>query len=481
MKKSLCLLFTTISLSLIGQQSQKIANFNLSPASIDFAINATPETLDFPTSQWLDVADVSWYNESMTTFDIATPEQLAGLSLLVSQGNNFSGKILNQTQDLDLNGNLWFPIGGVGVDAPFSGTYNGNDFIIQNLFINLPEDDFVGLFGHSVSSVLTGIRLQNADIIGLDTVGSVVANLYGGTVTNSSADNVTIVATGYNVGGFAGGLLTDAYMENCSATNVNVTGENQIGGLIGSVWDNADVKFAYSTGEVNGNYIVGGLIGFSTMAFAPYRDNTVEHSFSHANVTAGLGLAGGFYGYPQFNAIIENCYSTGTATGEQNVGGFVGITSMLTTLNNHYDMQTSGHDFAVGGVENGDPNQVFNITGQQTAFMTSAEFVEVMNTHENEWYAGEAWNAFYPFFNESLSVSDVRVSDPKIKAYPNPVKGEQLFFDKKVSGVVYNALGQRIMSFENQNSIRVSQWAKGVYFVQILTDSNQKQSIKVVK
>lgn len=483
MKRKITLLAVVVGLAAYGQQNHKIQNYGYDGElqQRNFSAQSHMETLEFPSTAWLDLADVSWYNDADTSFSISTAEQFAGLSQLVMQGNSFAGKTIELTQPIDLAANLWFPVGGLGVDAPFSGTFNGNNHEISNLYINLPEGDFVGLFGHVVSGTLDGIRLQNVEIAALDTAGSVVANLYGSTVTNSSADNVLITTTGYNVGGFAGGMLTDAYMENCSATNVNVTGENQVGGLVGSVWDNADIKFAYATGQVHANYVVGGLIGFSTMAFAPARDNTVEHSFSRVNVTSYMGRAGGFYGYPQFNAIIENCYSTGSATGQEFVGGFIGVTSMVVTLNNYWDTQSSGLSLAVGGVENGDPNQPFDITGHDTAMMTSAQFVQAMNSYETVWTDGPEWNDFYPVIVSNMSVGDVQLGEADFRYYPNPVKGDKLYFDRTLSGVVYNTLGQQVKVFKNQNSVDFSQLAKGVYLIQVSMDGMKTKTIKVIK
>ena len=471
-----------IAVGAFGQTNHKIANYGTTASNFDSTgwVQTPMETLEFPATQWSEIADVSWYTDGVTEFNIDTAEKLSGLSLLVAQGNNFAGKTIHLTQPIDLGAHLWFPIGGLGVDAPFSGTFNGNDHVISNLYINLPQDDFVGFFGHVVSGTLDGIRIQNAEIAALDTAGAVVANLYGSQITNSSVDNAVITATGYNVGGFAGGMLTDAYMENCYATDVNVTAENQVGGLVGSVWDNADIKFAYSTGQVHANYIVGGLIGFSTMAFGPGRDNTVEHSFSRANVTSGMGRAGGFYGYPQYNAIIENCYSTGSASGGEFIGGFIGVTSAVSLLNNHYDVDTSGHEVAVGGVEGDDPGQQFDVTAQTTAFMTSDAFVAVLNTHQTVWTDGPEWNDLYPVIGENLAVNDVTNNEFSLKFYPNPVK-DRLYFDQPLSGVIYNSLGQKVSVFKNQNSVDFSQLNKGVYVLQVQTNAKQVKTIKIMK
>lgn len=40
---------------------------------------------------WIDVADISWYQEGETEHHISTAEQLAGLAKLVNEGKTFVG------------------------------------------------------------------------------------------------------------------------------------------------------------------------------------------------------------------------------------------------------------------------------------------------------------------------------------------------------------------------------------------------------
>ena len=68
-----------------------------------FALYFTAVPLSAQTI-WDGTADVSWYDASETSFDIYTPEQLAGVAQLVNNGTtSFSGKTLNLANDLWLN------------------------------------------------------------------------------------------------------------------------------------------------------------------------------------------------------------------------------------------------------------------------------------------------------------------------------------------------------------------------------------------
>lgn len=106
-----------------------------------------------PTTSWNDFAETNWYNATNTTFNITSAEQFAGLSVLVAGGNSFSGKKINLLADIDLAAHLWTPI-GVNATNGFSGEVNGNNFVISNLFVNLPGANWVGLFGRAISATL---------------------------------------------------------------------------------------------------------------------------------------------------------------------------------------------------------------------------------------------------------------------------------------------------------------------------------------
>ncbi|MBR6332878.1 MAG: hypothetical protein IKR77_00600, partial [Bacteroidales bacterium] len=87
---------------------------------------------------WDGTSDINWYDATQTSFDISTPEQLAGVAQLVNDGTaTFSGKTLNLTADIWLNSNgstvnNWVPIGGAATPTgeasdqgnAFQGAFN---------------------------------------------------------------------------------------------------------------------------------------------------------------------------------------------------------------------------------------------------------------------------------------------------------------------------------------------------------------------
>ena len=79
-------------------------------------------------ANWIDSADVSWYDEGKAKFDLTTGEQLAGLAKLVNDGNTFQDKTVRLDADLDLVERDWAPIGSGAsagtVEMRFRGTFS---------------------------------------------------------------------------------------------------------------------------------------------------------------------------------------------------------------------------------------------------------------------------------------------------------------------------------------------------------------------
>jgi hypothetical protein len=197
-----------------------------------------------------------------------------------------------QVADIDLGqapwneGAGWLPLGNV--ENPFSGNYNGNGYAIQNLTINRPDEEFIGLFGRIAYGTLANVHLKNANITAKNRAGILCGATYQSSIHNCSAQGdvlalgnwvgglvgvnhyystislsyaaVDIVANGYSAGGFSGTNENGSYILSCYATG-DVTGLRNVGGLIGWMSGNSQVEFCYSTGYIFSDLYTGGLIG----------------------------------------------------------------------------------------------------------------------------------------------------------------------------------------------------------------------------
>ena len=111
-------------------------NENTTNNTLDAAdMSGEPDTRDADSTNWIDTADTTWYNESDATFTIGTTEELAGLAELVNEGKDFSKKTIKLGENIDLDGKKWTPIGGSNTGKTFAGTFDGRDHTISNLKI----------------------------------------------------------------------------------------------------------------------------------------------------------------------------------------------------------------------------------------------------------------------------------------------------------------------------------------------------------
>jgi hypothetical protein len=224
-------------------------------------------------------------------------------------------------------------------NRPFRGVFDGNGHAISNFSYTSVNADCTGLFGYvfgqGEESTIKGLRLidPNVDAGAGSCVGSLVGWLRNGTVTACSAEG-GIVSGDKNVGGLVGahGFTAEPpipsppplpvpppyTISNCYSTTV-VVGHAYVGGLVGS--NGGLVTQCYTAGTVKGDSQVGGLAGKN------YRcDN-------------GFCFSG---------SVIDSC-STGTVTGDEYVGGLVGDGVPEEVINSFWDTETSGQQTSDGG------------------------------------------------------------------------------------------------------------------------------------
>jgi hypothetical protein len=274
---------------------------------------------------------------------------------------------------LDIGHCLGFePIGTL--DDGFTGTFDGQENTISNLYINRPATNHVGLFGgiDSAISTIKNVRV-GGNVTGKDRIGMLCGYLRTGSVDNchstgdvsgasrvgglagftysttnkieNSSSSADVVSSSYFVGGFIGaarGTIT-----NCYATGNVVSSSYGVGGFIGGTWDNVlTISNSYATGNVSGISSVGGFGGYiGESAANPVI--TITNCYARSNIIGDTATdtVGGFTGRMRYsNATISNSYSTGTAVnnGDGNAGGFCGLKDAGTDTNNFWDTETSG-------------------------------------------------------------------------------------------------------------------------------------------
>lgn len=441
----------------------------------------------YPTNSWRDHADTTWYNEIDSAFNISSPEALAGLSLLVEQGNSFSSKTINLVSNIDLDNYLWEPI-GYDEDFPFAGTVEGNDYTISNVWITDMNRDFLGLFGQTIGAAFYNIKLDNVNMedIGSNS-GALVANIHSnGIIKNCHATNVDIKVLGSNIGGLNGRIFTNSSIKNSSFSG-RVEGAYQVGGLSAFVWDNSQILSSFSQGEVHGKYIVGGLVGFGTTPFEENREVIIEDSYSRSHVfaTDAFGKAGGIYGWAPATVIMKNVYSTGKITGQNSVGALIGQARDILIENGYFDIESSELTEPIGKHEGLEQE----VEGMETSDMTTTSFANLLNdnTTNNPWLQEDLINDGYPHLGHTtLSAEDFLAEELALKLYPATVDQEFYIYAtaELVSYNIYNILGQIVESGILNNGpeyrIPATNLKTGVHIIEVQSKT-QRLSKKFIK
>jgi len=323
-----------------------------------------------------------------TAYEINTPEKLVRLAKLVNAGDtDYNNKYYKLTANIDLSaygtnfndGRGWIPIGnsyGFIPDIlvhPFRGNFDGNGFVVSNLFINDSISRFAGLFGDIQGGTIKNLGVINVNITGKNYVGGVAGSVYMGKVTNCYSIG-TVSGNDY-VGGVVGAVHGgyNNSVTDCYATGT-VNGNNYVGGVAGAVSGSfnfiSSATNCYSTGAVNGNNYVGGVFGYVETCditnchakgavngknnyiggVTGYVDNGIVTDCYATGEVKGNNYVGGITGYI-FDSGIANCYATGAVNGKNNwVGGVAGSVSYSIVTNCYAKGNVSGGNNWVGGV-----------------------------------------------------------------------------------------------------------------------------------
>lgn len=247
----------------------------------------------------------------------AVAQMISDCTGLQNMNNNLAGNYA-LAHDVDCSATVtwnagagFVPIGSSS--TPFAGTFNGQNYAIYNLTINLPAGTNVGLFGYvnGANVIIMQVGLKTVNIKGKNTVGGLMGYNNGGTIINSYVTGSVIgsvVSGGGNVGGLIG--LSVGAISQCYAT-ASASGYIDVGGLVGN--NQGPITNSYATGSVTGSTELGGLTG-----------------------------ATGF--------MITNSYSTGSVTGSTYAGGLVGRNGGFTITTAYWNTQTSGQATSSGGI-----------------------------------------------------------------------------------------------------------------------------------
>jgi len=248
----------------------------------------------------------------------------------ISQNASDWDKHYVQTANIDASstsgwnaGAGWEPIGEWS--TKFTGAYDGGGFTISDLFIDRPSTTLVGLFGETDGAVLRRIGLLDVNVTGENNVGALVGYMGGGTIDECFVRSGTVTATNSGsgfVGGMAGQSASGAVISDVHAivTVTNTDNDAAASGLIGQ-YNSSTINRAYAAGAVHS----GASFFFLRRAIGQQSGSACNECYfdSDVNPSVSAGLASGrTTAEMQQQATFTNFdFQCETANGTNNIWG----------------------------------------------------------------------------------------------------------------------------------------------------------------
>jgi hypothetical protein len=271
---------------------------------------------------------------------------------------------------------------------PFSGSYDGQGFVISEIDILQSPDGATGFFGFIEDAKLKNIVLIDIFVSGNDLTGGLA-----GHSVNSEISNIFISGQIYGndkTGGLVGYGESSYFSE--IKVSADVGGERSVGGVVGISTSSVIEKSSFA-GKVSGTYTTGGITG------ANYDGNVILNSYCRGDVQKNYGTPfstiGAFSGYNS-DSEISFSYSSVRVVLEipdpNKKRGFVGSQSGENEYHaNFFDSEVSGQTSGIGA----EP--------LVTEEMKTPEiYIEHGWDFDTVWQIDEMVNDGYPYLTEEL-------------------------------------------------------------------------------
>lgn len=233
--------------------------------------------------------------------------EIATLDELEKIGNSISHPLFANyelVKDIDASSSNFTPIGDES--KPFTGTFEGNNHVIENLTVDTQNNYYAGLFGFANQSSIKNLVFKNANVRGGDYAGVLAGRIDKSFISNVISYDGSV--KGFkDVGGLVGAAYNDSILEVGSSGDV--TGSRNVGGLFGSFA--SYLKDGYSVSVIKGHENIGGVIGGSNARV--FWGDTVYNVYSASIIKGPRDGKNGILGYHINNkdGIFENMYFDG--------------------------------------------------------------------------------------------------------------------------------------------------------------------------
>ena len=316
---------------------------------------------------------------SENPYKVASCEQLQDIQ------NDLSAYYI-QTGNIDCSDSVdWNTGAGFSPIVDFAGSYDGQGYAINDLFIEHNDTGLTGLFGNTSDAMITNMHMYGGHVINHgtnSTTGSLIGVASNTTISYCSS---TSTVEGYNGGGLIGTVVGGALSKSWYNGTVQLSGGRYTGGISGLVMVGTVISNIYSAGSIGAR---GGLLGVLGTGTA------ISDSYSSAAVTYdGTSDTGGLFGSADGVAdptSATNLFFDGTISGPSanSVGEVVGSLENGATLSNLYFQgsgtglgTTSGGSGTGTGVNSGGSIADYFKNNNSVAPLTAWDFTNTWKTN----------------------------------------------------------------------------------------------------
>ena len=283
--------------------------------------------------------------------EITTVDELKAFRDDVNNGNNYEGKVVLLTNDINLDED-WIPIGRYdsnstnpddSINKSFRGIFDGKFHKINGITINSTEKA-KGLFALVKGGTIKNIGIESGNISSNSVVGGIVAYAYDNSRIANCYNKANITITDTYVGGIIGYAKNNVSIESCYSSGI-ITGERSVGGICGGLENNAKIINCYNIGNVNASSTnpisIGGIVGGTNVGSG----NTIKNSYS-------MGII--------------------SSTSKYNIGGIIGTKINTDMLENNYFLENTVNGGNVAAIIEGtesktveEMKEIYNLLGNK--------------------------------------------------------------------------------------------------------------------
>lgn len=317
-------------------------------------------------------------------YEIADGEHLAWLANAVNKADSGAKFYAELTDDIDLGGNPFTPIGKDFHE--FSGSFDGKGYTISGL--NVTDVADAGLFGTAKDATIRNVVVRG-NVTGTDNAAGILAKAKTTACTIENCGNEAVVNVIKSGGGYAGGILgyaiTSTTVTNCynsgAVTSKGSTSYSRASGIVGYLSGNGSAKITtcYNTGKVTSDGYATGIYGSNSV--------TIKDSYTTGSISGKDAASTGAFSTGKYDTLTNCYYLTGSIPEGAKVGDATALT-LAEMQSGLLDKLGAENWKSVRGVNNSLPVLKWQSVSAPTAsveLVSDAAFVRsVINTEDGD-------------------------------------------------------------------------------------------------